>query len=316
LAIKNHTEARIPSSAKATDVFICDEYFDALMKTPCKPGSTGDLPLFFCLGDSTKAILCQAHYSDAFNEWCSDRYGTYSSVIERDHEIHGPRPTDEMLVGGNQLNDFKALTEEALQLITERSRDQPVIAFGFDDKKEEVLARFGNLARFVSTDAEVAQARCDMLDKTHGIVFLDKQYRVGTDIKFATEANVVILQEDDLNGEEVLQMLGRGSRAHGAYHGDVYIKGHDGFFNSRKKQFMQPTEIDFKEGAMIVQLFKAAQTATIAKGKKKAFIDTMVPVITKEWRTTIDHLFKEFEAAGQTETWDTLYKKVQHMIEK
>ena len=69
-----------------------------------------------------------------------------------------------------------------------------------------------------------------MLDKTSGIVFLSKKYRVGTDLKFAADAHVIIIDDERLDGETVLQMLGRGSRAHGKYYGSVFVIGREGGF--------------------------------------------------------------------------------------
>lgn len=65
------------------------------------------------------------------------------------------------------------------------------------------------------------------MNETSGIVFLDTKYRVGIDMKFKVDAYVVILDEKHiLTGEDILQMLGRGSRAKtGVYEGAIFCKG-------------------------------------------------------------------------------------------
>jgi hypothetical protein len=63
--------------------------------------------------------------------------------------------------------------------------------------------------------------------KKKGIVFLPFEFRVGVDIKFGKDAYVSILHLDKnrLDSETIKQMIGRGSRAQGAYQGDLWCDG-------------------------------------------------------------------------------------------
>lgn len=110
------------------------------------------------------------------------------------------------------------------------------------------------------SDTIVINTRKAVINKKDSFVlFLDDEYRTGTDVKFGKEAMVVIVSEKEkLDGEEVLQMLGRGNRNKaGQYVGYVYMIGppklkqaaFDGFIN-------KATNIDFLDCVRVLRLLR------------------------------------------------------------
>jgi hypothetical protein len=116
---------------------------------------------------------------------------------------------------------------KATESIKKRSRVQPVVVFGFDTESEETLRKHKFLVpiRVVNTTKDVEDARLVCRKSSKGILFLNQEFRVGVDINFAEDDYVVILSDEHLEGEEVLQMLGRGSRAGNKYFSDIYYVG-------------------------------------------------------------------------------------------
>lgn len=83
---------------------------------------------------------------------------------------------------------------------------------------------------------------------------MGKEYRVGADIKFTEDAYVVILSDEELDGDEILQMLGRGSRANGKYYGDVFYQGNPLNKLQIQKDFNKSTVTDWEDGVQVLKL--------------------------------------------------------------
>ena len=161
------------------------------------------------------------------------------------------------------------------------------------------------------------RARYDMLTQRRGIIFLTKEFRVGVDIKFAEDAHVVILDKETLDGESVLQMLGRGSRANGCYYGTYYVNGDDGFFANTKRLLTKPTEVDYNQGHSVIRMVKTViETKQSAQFNKTKILKILMELLEKNWKVNIADVFEYFREKSQQSQWKNLQTKVLDKIEK
>ena len=57
------------------------------------------------------------------------------------------------------------------------------------------------------------------------MAFLCDDYFIGVDIKFKQNATVIIQTDGNIDGDEVMQMFGRGVRDVGVYFSEIYMNG-------------------------------------------------------------------------------------------
>ena len=78
-----------------------------------------------------------------------------------------------------------------------------MIVFGF--KREWIMQAGLKNARYVETEEDVSRTRAWALKEKLGVILMHESLKVGTDIKFKTDAHVVILTDHDrLDGEDVI----------------------------------------------------------------------------------------------------------------
>ena len=58
-----------------------------------------------------------------------------------------------------------------------------------------------------------------------GVAILCDNYCIGVDIKFQQNDTFIILTDGNIDGDEVMQMFGRGVRYGGVYFGEIYMNG-------------------------------------------------------------------------------------------
>ena len=149
---------------------------------------------------------------------------------------------------------------------------------------------FGSKMFTVNSEADIIKVQPIIKNLSKGAVLLGKQFGRGVNLRFAVDAEVLVLINKDYIGEPLVhQMIGRSSRRQGLCYGRVFVTtSYDDLTESQQEgalEFLRTREDDYAgdEGQMIVrELF---DKVTTLKSELKMSLATLKGK-TPKWRTT------------------------------
>ena len=98
--------------------------------------------------------------------------------------------------------------------------------FGLNDHKKVIESMSWVIEpRFVEDVQTYDRARTAAIESSRGITFIADKYAIGTDIKYGKDGLVIVVTPDFMDHGKLLQCLGRGNRANGAYYGQLFQVG-------------------------------------------------------------------------------------------
>ena len=202
-------------------------------------------------------FLIQAHQSVVFAKWVKEYIGPFSTVAESELKLKGMQRRSLGNLDGELNTSIDALRKMAIEQVKKQMKNQPVIAFGF----EKTLVEKSGIEnyRYIEERQGLKNAQDAVLHEKNGVVFLADSYRVGVDLKFKKDAYVVILHNSNrLEGEDALQMLGRGSRAvTGNYFGALYMLGLPQDKPAVFRQLEEHNEPEFYDFSQLLSILRA-----------------------------------------------------------
>ncbi len=109
----------------------------------------------------------------------------------------------------------------------------------------------------VLTDDDLDLAALTALKRNNLIIDMSMEYSIGADVKFKSDAKIVIVADNLMNQEDLIQCLARGSCAMGTYKGTHFYKANPLFKDSVIENYEKPAKHDFKEAADIVRILRS-----------------------------------------------------------
>lgn len=99
-------------------------------------------------------------------------------------------------------------------------------------------------------------------NQNNKVVFLAEEFRIGADLKFTSNAQVLIFSNKQIDREDLLQYVGRGNRSGGNYNGVFYLLGKEkSEAASIEKRMKDRSEVKWEDAALILRtILVAAKT--------------------------------------------------------
>ena len=109
--------------------------------------------------------------------------------------------------------------------------NRPVVVFISDDDasignrlKQAIRQEDRVVFNHIQEEEEAAQQKNFVVNFKDGVFLLSRRFARGFDLKFATDAFVVVLSlQNNIRASEIEQMIGRASRCNGVQQGCVHI---------------------------------------------------------------------------------------------
>jgi hypothetical protein len=104
-----------------------------------------------------------------------------------------------------------------------------------------------------------------------GVLFMDKKYGVGIDIKFQRDAKVYVITGERVSRDVMMQYVGRGSRSCEAYQGHMFSLGAPSMASGIQNFYNEYVEDEFYDAAEILSALEALLRANHQAIVKKLF---------------------------------------------
>lgn len=204
---------------------IYDEYYSRLKMQSLELDTAGHLSIVHTVGDDCKLAVVVGHYSKEFKKFLQERFASVDLGLCHDDipAFYKAQAFDR--VQAVCSSDKERLVERMLAEIEQTHKKDPVIVFLLDGIDSSVLKeRFGDDCLVVKDVPTLLQLSKYAEDNAKGIVVLDRQFMIGVDVKFGTDAKVIIFTAEPgiPDREDLTQMIGRGNRAGGDYWADFF----------------------------------------------------------------------------------------------
>ena len=263
--VKDHMEAKT--------LFIVDEYYKSLLEESL---------LFDARDASVRGLIRLGHQQQQavfFTGFLRPNFNKFlEAVSSKEWAIHQLGRAADYVSAKKEDAQYTVQAnrdwEKCVELVYTRAEeylamDQPVLIFGLglQDRRNDLFSTDPKIVN-IATSQDALMAMPALSNERHMVIFLSDDFAFGLDLKFQGSAKVIVACKKELEVETLMQMLGRGARNMNTDLGTVVIQADPGLAEGLKTKWKADQGLDFSEGAKVIRMALAMQTASLkADGK-------------------------------------------------